>query len=78
MTKREEIENLGSCLNKAEMDEPVFVLRANDPETMKTVLNWILSRVENGTNTVADPKIQDALDFILQVAIYRRKKGWSI
>jgi len=38
--KREELANPNSCLNKAADDEPVFVLRANDPVAAKIVRKW--------------------------------------
>jgi hypothetical protein len=40
MKKRDEIEQPSSCLNKAHEDEPVFVLRANDPIAPEAVETW--------------------------------------
>ena len=40
MRKRDEISDLSSCLNKAHEDEPVFVLRANDPLAHDLVETW--------------------------------------
>lgn len=40
MNKREAITNMSSCLNKAHEDEPIFVLRANDPLAAQTVESW--------------------------------------
>lgn len=40
MKKHEEIFNQNSCLNKAADDEPIFVLRANDPCAPLAVHNW--------------------------------------
>lgn len=40
MNKRENIINLSSCLNKAHEDEPVFILRANDPLAPHIVESW--------------------------------------
>jgi hypothetical protein len=40
MNKRENITNMNSCLNKAHEDEPVFVLRANDPLAAHIVESW--------------------------------------
>lgn len=39
-TKAQEIRNPDSCLNKAAFDEPVFVLRANDPVAAHVVEYW--------------------------------------
>lgn len=38
--KRDEIANPNSCLNKAADDEPIFVLRANDPIAAAVVRTW--------------------------------------
>lgn len=38
--KRDEIANPESCLNKAADDEPIFVLRSNDPCAAKIVRKW--------------------------------------
>jgi len=40
MLKRDELTNPNSCINKAEDDEPVFVLRANDELAAETVEVW--------------------------------------
>ena len=40
MTKTENIDNPNSCWNKAAGDEPVFVLRANDPIAPAVVRLW--------------------------------------
>ena len=40
MLKKHEIANGASCLNKADDDEPIFVLRANDPLAPLIVREW--------------------------------------
>jgi hypothetical protein len=40
MLKLEELMNRQSCLNKAEPEEPLFVLRAKDPNAAQTVRLW--------------------------------------
>ena len=40
MIKSDEIGRPDSCLNKAGDDEPLFVLRANDPLAAATVEYW--------------------------------------
>lgn len=40
MTKSETIADPTSCLNRAAADEPVFVLRANDPLAAGIVEEW--------------------------------------
>jgi hypothetical protein len=45
--KRDEIANPESCLNKAADDEPIFVLRANDPVAASIVRAWADEYVEH-------------------------------
>ncbi len=40
MKKIDEISDPSSCINKADNDEPVFVLRANDPLAPAVVDYW--------------------------------------
>jgi hypothetical protein len=40
LTKKEELENPNSCLNKAADDEPVFVIRAQDSLAPVIVRRW--------------------------------------
>jgi hypothetical protein len=40
MNKRENIENMSSCLNKAHENEPIFVLRGYDPLAAHIVESW--------------------------------------
>jgi hypothetical protein len=40
MLKQDEVSNPDSCLNRAAIDEPVFVLRANDPLAPIMVRSW--------------------------------------
>ena len=40
MRKREELEEADSCLNRSAADEPLFVLRANDPLFAEIVRAW--------------------------------------
>lgn len=40
MNKSQELLFQNSCLNKARPDEPVFVLRANDPIAAQAIRHW--------------------------------------
>lgn len=40
MKKIEELTNPDSCLNKADLSEPLFVLRANDPQAPALLRRW--------------------------------------
>lgn len=48
MKRKDEISSLTSCLNKADDDEPIFVLRANDPLAPSCVRNWAYEAEETG------------------------------
>lgn len=58
MLKREEISNPDSTLNKAFDDEPIFVLRAADPEAPETVEYWAMRRSQRDPHS---PKPNDAI-----------------
>lgn len=45
--KREELANPESCLNKAAPEEPIFVLRANDPVAAQVVRYWASCYVDH-------------------------------
>ena len=48
MRKRDELADPGSCLGKAEDDEPLFVLRAKDPLSSTTVRAWAEYAAKSG------------------------------
>jgi hypothetical protein len=52
--KRDEIANPNSCLNKAADDEPIFVLRANDPVAARIVRQWAAEYVEDKIDRSVD------------------------
>lgn len=39
-TKQENMLDPHSCLNKAALDEPIFILRANDATSAPTIIAW--------------------------------------
>lgn len=47
MQKREALLNPESCLNKAAPDEPLFILRANDPIAAQTIRHWVTMSQEH-------------------------------
>lgn len=61
MLKKQEIDNLASCLNKAAMDEPLFVLRGKDICAAETVREWTRKRIASGKNQPDDEQILDSL-----------------
>lgn len=57
MTKREELSNPESCLNKAADDEPIFVLRAKDMLSPLAIEAWAEAAEDYG---VPKDKIAEA------------------
>jgi hypothetical protein len=61
MTKKEEIANQNSCLNKGPDDELKFVLRGPDITSPGTVRDWVRRRLAAGKNHPDDAQIEEAL-----------------
>lgn len=58
MLKKLELSTPASCLNKARVDEPIFVLRAKDPLASMTIRHWITMAEDQHEKA----KLQEALD----------------
>jgi hypothetical protein len=50
MRKDQELSDPRSCLNKAEAEEPIFVLRAKDPTAPYAVRQWAECAVRDGSH----------------------------
>lgn len=61
MIKRDELADPKSCLNRAKMDEMVFVLLGHDIAAGDTIRYWANRRIELGKNKPDDPQIVKAL-----------------
>lgn len=78
--KRDEIANPNSCLNKAADDEPIFVLRANDPVAASIVRAWAVEYTEEKLDQSTDcvltnaqlAKAQEARGLANQMDAWRR------
>lgn len=78
-TKAENILNPNSCWNRAEPDEPVFVLRANDPTAPAAVMLWAARYlIDKGgmrnMNPAQSAKYHDAIDLANLMYDWRTKK----
>jgi hypothetical protein len=72
MRKLDEIEQPTSCLNKAAEDEPLFVLRAKDPNAPATVEEWARRAEESGAH---EPwKIAEARALAEQMREWRKAR----
>jgi len=60
--------NPKSCLNKAAMDEPLFVLRANDPVAAAVVEMWAGLAAEHHEHG----KVAEAYEVAKQMRIWRQ------
>lgn len=67
MKKCEEMREPKSCLNKAQSNEPLFVLRGKDPVGAATVRHW--ATMAEGIHEPA--KIQEALKLADQMDAWR-------
>ncbi len=72
MLKKDEMTNPNSCLNKAAPDEPVFVLRANDPLAAGVVQAWRLRAIKRGLHEPA--KIEEAFKLIEEMNVWRKAR----
>lgn len=68
-TKRETITSPLSCLNRAEDDEPVFVLRAHDRVAPATVRDWAQRAKNAGVHA---EKIEEAMLVAYQMERWQR------
>ena len=73
MKKKDEVANPKSCLNKAGVDEPLFVIRAKDPEAPDTVRTWANNARTRGTHE--PEKIDAAFALAAEMAEWREKNG---
>lgn len=60
MRKSEELANPNSCLNRADDDELIFVLRGHDVAAPATIRAWNRERVRLRKNRWGDPQLIEA------------------
>lgn len=66
-TKREGV----ACYDKADEDEPLFVLRAQDMSSPLVVLEWIRQNIESAPHA----KLRDAFECALKMVSYGKMGG---
>lgn len=74
MLKKDEWDSESSCWNKAASDEPVFVLRANDPVASMVIRHW--AQLAFGTHK--SDKIAEARRCANAMDAWRREKGMPL
>jgi len=75
MIKREEIANPDSCLNRAENDEPIFVLRAHDKTSPSVIRAWANGYVfEKGGLSKMNPRELEKYNAALDIA--NKAENW--
>lgn len=62
MNKQQIINDPNSCLNRAADDEPVFVLRANDPLAANLIRLWVQAYVNDKAVTQEGEPTQTQID----------------
>ncbi len=81
MIRNAELCSPTSCINMAEPEEPVFVLRAHDEMAPATVRAWaqFYMQSKNGWEHMTEQqraKYQEALALAQQMEDYARARGW--
>ena len=71
MKKMDEISKPGSCLLRAKMTEPLFVLMGRDVAAPATIRAWVQERLCRGKNQMKDPQITEALESAREMESYQ-------
>lgn len=76
MIKKDELSNPNSCLNRAQDDEPLFVLRANDPIAPHVVKAWADQYLQGkalggGAQLNHVQKYREAMDLATQMTLWK-------
>lgn len=72
-SKKQEILNPDSCLNRAGVDELIFVLLERDDAAPIAIQAWIDARIRLGKNSADDSQIKEARELLLQMMKRRGK-----
>lgn len=75
MIKRRELEEPDSCLNKADFDEPLFVLLGRDASAKVAIQAWVDDRLKTGKNRPHDNQIIEAKLAIEKMEKYREQRS---
>lgn len=75
MIRKEEILNPESCLNRADPDEPLFVLRAHDITAPDVVRFWAQERLRIGKNESHDEQIREAFALAERMEQWKAQEG---
>jgi hypothetical protein len=67
--KKEEMEDIGSCLNMALPGELLFVLLARDESAPATIEFWAKDRIVRGKNKATDLQIVQAFRIATQMRV---------
>jgi hypothetical protein len=71
MLKKFERQDANSCWNKADEDEPTFVLLGRDIAIIPVIQYWIRLRISQGKNKENDSQITEAREFIEKIKKYQ-------
>lgn len=70
-SKKEEIMNPDSCLNRAGVDELIFVLLERDEAAPVVIQAWIDARIRLGKNSADDSQIKEAKELLVRMLTRR-------
>lgn len=71
MRKKDEILNPNSCLNRAGVDELIFVLLERDEAAPIAIQAWIDARIRMGKNAQDDSQIKEARELLYKMLARR-------
>jgi len=75
-TKKEILNDPESCFNKAGDDEPLFVLRANDPLAANIVEEWVKQAEDAYLYT--PEKLDGAFAIVQEIRAWRAARAYNI
>ena len=73
MIKKLELSDPQSYINRAEPDEPTFVLLGRDSAAPATIEKWVAYRIAQGKNELGDPQVTDAMNIARAMTQYHRE-----
>ena len=74
MRKFDELRVPHSCLNRAEADEPLFVLLGRDIAAQAAIAEWIRVRIATAKNREGDPQLKEAEMLRQDMMRYERER----
>lgn len=78
MRKELEISEPTSCFNKAQDEEPIFVLLGRDAAAAATIRFWARTRIAIGKNNKGDAQIVEAMELADAIELYAKARAFEV